>query len=102
MGLLINEPDSATCAAGDRGLISTLPAETGLYLQEMPESASNAHNGAPAPGGGYTWLVGKNGTVYGTYEVDSTQPVDPVTGLPNATYPAATNYWFAGFSGAYP
>jgi type IV pilus assembly protein PilA len=102
MGLLIHEPGSSTCAA-TRGDISALPAETGLYLQEMPESAmtGDTRNGAPAPGGGYCWVVGKNGTVYGTYFVTGVQPVDPDTGAAAGGY-GSSDYWFVGYSGAYP
>ncbi len=102
MGLLINEPASTTCAAGDRGLIASLIAETGLYLQEMPESASATYNGANAPGGGYTWLVGKNGTVYGAYEVVSATPPYDLTTLTDSVVYTSGTYWYAGFSGAYP
>lgn len=67
-----------------RGTVSVLEAETGLYLQEMPESAmaTDSRNGASDPGGGYCWVVGKNGTVFGAY-TDGTN-------------------WYVGFSGGYP
>ena len=97
MGLLTTAPGTETDgnAVGrtTRGVISTLAVENGLYLQEMPESAATDgaslaagefRNGAPAPGGGYTWVVGLNGTVFGAY-------VDSVSGI-----------WYNGFSGAYP
>jgi type IV pilus assembly protein PilA len=94
MGLLINTPGSHVQQAGyaTRGTVSTLLGETGLYLQEMPKSsaAGDTRNGAPDPGGGYTWIVGLNGTVYGAYSV-----VNPVGW-------AAGTYWFSGYSGAYP
>jgi len=97
MGLLVNAPGEATgmsagglgVAQNDRGLVATLPTDTGLYLQTLPKSAmtdgtASFRNGAPAPGGGYCWIVGKNGTVYGAYlGADATS-------------------WYAGFSGAYP
>ena len=102
MGLLVTAPGEGTDigvgGTPSRGTtVSALLGETGLYLQEMPESAmsdtiavGDDRNGAPAPGGGYLWVVGKNGTVYGVYSV-----LDPVG------YAAGT-YWFSGFSGAYP
>jgi len=91
MGLLVNAPGDYVAAAQTdlglqtRGDISVLDGETGLYLQEMPESAmaTNSRNGAEEPGGGYCWVVGKNGSVYGAYKV-------------------ADDEWYAGFSGAYP
>jgi prepilin-type N-terminal cleavage/methylation domain-containing protein len=104
MGLLINAPGFGVASAVDQGItsrgnVSVLATDTGLYLQNMPKSASNAYNGAPSPGGGYTWIVGQNGSVYGAYKVitptyvnqngqDTNGPVGPV--------------WFSGYSGAYP
>lgn len=88
MGLLVeaagDNVDSGAAGLTTRGTVSVLEGETGLYLQEMPESAmtGDTRNGAPAPGGGYAWVVGKNGTVYGAY-TDGTN-------------------WYSGFSGAYP
>ena len=90
MGLLTTAPGTEieNDAVGrlTRGDISTLATENGLYLQEMPESASegDTRNGADPPGGGYTWVVGLNGSVFGAY-------VDTVSGI-----------WYNGFSGAYP
>ncbi len=95
MGLLVEAPgDYATPAGTDnRGAVSVLRVETGLYLQEMPESAmhgesvlnaNDERNGSDAPGGGYCWVVGKNGTVFGVYSPDG-----------------GTN-WYNGFGGAYP
>ena len=91
MGLLVEAPgESIENSVGGLGLsargnTSVLEAETGLVLQEMPESASagDDRNGADAPGGGYTWVVGKNGTVYGCYSLGA-------------------DLWYIGFSGAYP
>ncbi len=90
MGLLVNEPGKAggTGAGGvtDRGNVSALLTDTGLYLQKMPKSAksTDAYNGAPGTGGGYAWVVGKNGTVYGAYQ------------------PTSGGDWYVGFSGSYP
>jgi prepilin-type N-terminal cleavage/methylation domain-containing protein len=117
MGLLVNAPGEvngvALIGVTNRGDVSALATDTGLYLQNMPKSAmkatdpalNNSYNGAPAPGGGYCWIVGKNGTVYGAYrvvnpsavEADGTTPVTP--SYPGGGTPYA---WFAGFSGAYP
>jgi type IV pilus assembly protein PilA len=90
MGLLINAPGFNTDPAGmtTRGTVSVLGNDTGLYLQRMPKSAmaTDDYNGALPPGGGYAWVVGLNGTVYGVYQ-------------PAATVDSA---WYAGFSGSYP
>jgi prepilin-type N-terminal cleavage/methylation domain-containing protein len=105
MGLLVNNPGDGDSLTGttNRGQVSALAAETGLYLQRIPRSASWAEvvagdndlgNGAVEPGGGYTWVVGKNGTVYGAYRV--VYAADPQGAL------VAGTYWFSGFSGAYP
>ena len=105
MGLLINEPGSTACTDADRGTVSVLTAETGLYLQEMPESAmtGNSYNGAPAPGGGYCWIVGKNGTVYGVYLQSTSTPAQADNPLAaHGSYTADQAYWYAGYSGAYP
>jgi len=108
MGLLVNAPDAAggtdpTIGVTNRGDVSALATDTGLYLQNMPRSASTDYNGAPSPGGGYTWVVGANGSVYGAYRVVSPTGVGPDgtttadLGLGSQTYA-----WFSGFSGAYP
>ena len=86
MGLLVNTPGDKQVVGGctTRGLgISVVLNETGLYLQKVPKSSSSAYNGNIAPGGGYTWVVGKNGTVYGAY----------TTGA---------DVWYSGFKGTYP
>ena len=90
MGLLVEAPGEYDTATGvsTRGAVSVLEAENGLYLQEIPESAmtetvaGNDRNGAEPPGGGYCWVVGKNGTVFGAY-TDGTN-------------------WYNGYSGGYP
>ena len=83
MGLLVNAPGDfpAVPDPQDRETVAPLLLENGLYLNEMPESAG-ADNGNPNPGS-YTWVVGKNGVVYGCY-----QDTD--------------GDWFAGFSSGYP
>jgi len=106
MGLLVNAPGDNESQLGtkNRGNVSALLNETGLYLQTVPKSSSWSENGADLnnqgngnakPGGGYTWVVGKNGTVFGAYKVSYglTAP---------APYSPSTSYWFSGFSGAYP
>ncbi len=82
MGLLVNAPGDHDGAPTNRETVAPLLLENGLYLNEMPESAG-LDNGAPNPGG-YTWVVGKNGVVFGCYSNDS-----GVT-------------WYSGFSGGYP
>jgi type IV pilus assembly protein PilA len=87
MGLLIEAPGDGVAVGGltNRGNTSALGNDTGLYLQRMPKSAKalDSYNGAPSPGGGYCWVVGKNGTVYGAYEL-------------------TPGVWYNGFSGSYP
>jgi prepilin-type N-terminal cleavage/methylation domain-containing protein len=93
MGLLINAADSYTAPGGngtsERYLVSPLLGESDLYLNDYPASANTnpLMNGDPDPlstkSGGYTWIVGKNGAVYGAYQKN-------------------TNEWYAGFSGSYP
>jgi len=96
MGLLVNQAGDQTSLTGttDRGAgVSVILHETGLYLQKIPKSSqwsetaaglNDRGNGNTQPGGGYTWVVGKNGTVYGAYTPDS------------------GGHWFAGFKGSYP
>jgi type IV pilus assembly protein PilA len=96
MGLLVNQAGDKTDADGitDRGIgVSVILHETGLYLQKIPKSSqwsetatglNDRGNGNTQPGGGYTWVVGKNGTVYGAYTPDS------------------GGHWYAGFKGSYP
>ena len=66
-----------------RWYVTTLSGENDLYLNEMPKSAGVANGADVAKAGGYTWIVGKNGVVYGVYTPDG------------------TNY-YNGFGGAYP
>jgi len=108
MGLLINAPGdgvAGTPGVTDRGDVSALATNTGLYLQNMPKSAmtGNDRNGSDPPGGGYCWIVGKNGTVYGAYRVVNPTAVteDGVTSIA-IPGPVLGYAWFAGFSGAYP
>jgi prepilin-type N-terminal cleavage/methylation domain-containing protein len=90
MGLLVNSNrDYATLLGGntttgtnDRWNVSTIPGESDLYLNELPRSASYDNGATVAKAGGYTWIVGKNGVVYGVYSV----------GI----------YYYNGFSGGYP
>ncbi len=83
MGLLVNEAkDAADPGEDDRGLASPVTGEEALYLAEFPSSSSSEYNGNPDTGGGYTWIVGAPGNVYGAYRNGG--------------------YWFAEFSGHYP
>jgi len=97
MGLLVNAPGFASfpgTGTQNRGNISVGGNETGLYLQNIPKSAATADavpaggtlpaNGSNPPGGGYTWVVGANGSVYGVYTPDG------------------GTTWYNGFGGAYP
>jgi hypothetical protein len=87
MGLLVNAPGFNAPSGGVtfRGNVSACGNDTGLYLQNMPRSAksTDSYNGANLPGGGYAWVVGQNGSVFGAYTPDGTT-------------------WYNGFSGAYP
>ena len=90
MGLLVNSPGFANTAVTgrtQRGNVSVLGNDTGLYLQNMPKSAKagDSYNGANLPGGGYAWVVGLNGSVYGVYQPGG-----------------AGTTWYNGFGGAYP
>jgi len=84
MGLMVNGPDEFTAVSGgssDRDGVSPLALENGPYLNEVPESAGS-DNGSLSPGG-YTWVVGKNGKVFGAYSLGADD-------------------WYSGYSGAYP
>ena len=93
IGLLFNQPGDHIMVQGgtaaDRDGVAPVLYEDGPYIQEIPESsmaevdATHQYNGSPQPGGGYCWVVGKNGTVFGAYK-------------------AANDAWYNGFSGAYP
>lgn len=87
MGLLVNAAGWGTQSAGsqDRDWVSPLQGETSLYLNWILESAmaGDTYNGGPELGGGYCWVVGKNGGIFGAYK-------------------AADGNWYAGFNGSYP
>lgn len=68
--------------SNERGQVSSLEREIGYYIMEMLESASTI-NGAPSPGGSYTWVVGIDGEVF-------------------AAYKGSNGYWYAGFRNTYP
>jgi hypothetical protein len=87
MGLLVHDDQGTyTSLDGttDRWQVSVISGETGLYLQEMPNSAMT-YNGDTHTGtsGRYCWVVGENAQVYGVYK-------------------ASDGYWYSGFNGAYP
>jgi hypothetical protein len=99
MGLLIHAYSAAgnmTASGGitDRFEVSPLNGENELYLNDYPTSANTGQdrNGDPdktsTKSGGYTWIVGKNGSVYGVYNTDYDND--------------GNDEWFAGFSGSYP
>ena len=83
--------DATNCA---RWFISPLEGEDDLYLDEMPPSAMTGatFNGDADPNsaksGGYAWIVGTNGQVYGVYQKDTNND--------------GTVEWYSGFSGSYP
>ncbi len=90
MGLLVNPAASGTVAGStDRSTAAPLSDEESMYLTEFPRSCSYSSvagvgNGNPnQPGGTYTWIVGKNGKVYGAYL-------------------HSNGNWYSGFSGNYP
>jgi type IV pilus assembly protein PilA len=89
MGLLVNvagenERDLGfdSSALSNRLLASARTGMNSLYLNEVPKSAGDM-NGDDVTPGGYTWVVGKNGVVFGAYQ-------------------GTDLLWYAGFSGAYP
>ena len=97
MGLLTNKAgdsnqrnpgfDSKTAAVGsdimgNRLLAAPRTGMDALYLNEVPKSASDMNGNTLKPGG-YVWVAGESGRVFGAY--------------------VATNGgWYSGFSGAYP
>jgi len=101
MGLLVNEGGKTVASTQDRNVASPQIAEGALYLNEIPKSASTDNGALSTKAGAYTWIVCKNGVVYGVYKV---------TGLVQQLNPANPDYWpldngdyyFAGFSGSYP
>jgi hypothetical protein len=83
MGLLVN-PAGSSAETDVRGDAAPVTDEESMYLTEFPRSCSTNYNGNPdTVGGTYTWIVGKNGKVYGAYQ-------------------KAVDEWYAGFSGNYP
>lgn len=87
MGLLVND-DTGVAGAGetDRADAAPLGSEMALYLQEIPVSAMAPAGGLDYNGagdGGYCWIVGLNGRVFGAYQ-------------------AADGNWYSGYRGVYP
>jgi prepilin-type N-terminal cleavage/methylation domain-containing protein len=84
MGLLVNT-DKTTGGGIDgnptteRATVGVLGGEKGPYLNEITQSAG-ANNGGT---GTYTWVIGKDGKVYGVYST-------------------AADTWYCGFNGSYP
>ncbi len=91
MGLLVNEANSDGNTTERDVAASVLHPVTGseeesMYLTEYPKSSTqgNVGNGNPnGSGGTYTWIVGKNGKVFGAYE-------------------GQDGNWYSGFGGNYP
>lgn len=92
MGLLVNVPSDGGAAATPSNAHPLVyevgdPAKTvtedGPYLNEFPKSSSAACGNSGDPGT-YTWVVGKNGSVFAVFwDVENTK-------------------WEAGFGGNYP
>lgn len=92
MGLLLNAPgEDQGLALGNQSRLGVAPKgfEDGPYIQEIPRSSRGEDDGVWNGGddirGGYVWVVGRNGLVFGCYKPD-----------PNV------DTWYAGFSGGYP
>ena len=87
MGLLVNADGVGTREDGsrDRGWVSPTEGEDAPYVKKVPSSAmgGNSYNGGPMPGGGYCWVIGKRGEVFGAYK-------------------ASDGRWYSGFIGRYP
>jgi hypothetical protein len=85
MGLLVNPPGTHDGYSSDRGGVAPLISEHGPYIIEIPRSAmtGGSYNGVPAPGGGYCWVMGQSGQVFGAYK-------------------AADGHWYSGYAGKYP
>jgi len=96
VGLLYNAPGEPLENAANQTLrLAAAPRafEDGPYIQEIPRSSMSGEmpepgNGGDQTRGGYCWVVGENGQVYGAYQGF----------LPDGTTPC----WYAGFSGGYP
>ncbi len=83
MGLLVNPSKDSTDPGDDnRQTAAPVTGENALYLADFPKSSSVQYNGNPNTGGGYTWIIGVPGVVYGVYKNGA--------------------YWYAEFSGHYP
>ena len=108
MGQLVNSAHDVnyTSAGGttNRWVAAPLYGKNALYLNELPRSAMCGDlaglqwNGVPGTGksGGYCWVVGKNGLVFGAYRVVfDTAPASPWT-------KGVGTFWFSGYAGAYP
>ena len=78
MGLLYNPPSAVSIHDIDSA--APLAGEMGPYINEVPGSASS--NNYSTSEGSYTWVVAKNGVVYGVYWDGFS--------------------WQEGFSGSYP
>ena len=78
MGLLHNLPSPTS--AHDKDGAAPLIGEGGPYLYELPKSASS--NNYSTATGSYTWVIAKDGVVYGVYWDGSA--------------------WQEGYSGTYP
>jgi type II secretory pathway pseudopilin PulG len=88
MGLIVNKAGDYPASPGGvggipyylRGQVAPLRGQHELYINQMPGSASDLNGSIHS--GGYTWIVGRLGRVYGVYTSDGK--------------------WYSGFNGSYP
>jgi hypothetical protein len=66
MGLLANSPENGIAGNDSPSLAHPQSNEGGPYLNEIAPSAS-ANNGNSPVGGSYTWVICRDGKVYGIY-----------------------------------
>jgi len=66
MGLLANSPEDGTSGNDSPNSAHPQSNEGGPYLNEVSQSAS-VNNGNGSPSGTYTWVICRNGKVYGMY-----------------------------------
>ncbi len=86
MGLLVNSPGDGDAADPETpNASSVFTGEKGPYLNEIPESCTLANGNIAATTGTYTWIVLKDGKIYGIYLGTEATPL-----------------WHEGFSGSYP
>jgi len=97
MGLLLNAPGDPSTPGNSTNRLGVAPElfEDGPYIQELPKSSRAAEgiyqwNGGTGTRGGYAWVVGQNGLVFGAYKA------------PSGVNGNTTEAFWSGFSGGYP